>query len=87
MLDHIAQESSTFDTVIVRAQREIELLLEYRTCLISDVVTGKLDVRGVELPAMDESDGLDDLEISHETETDNADDVIEDSLESDDADD
>jgi hypothetical protein len=27
---------------------------EYRTRLISDVVTGKLDVRGVELPAVEE---------------------------------
>lgn len=30
---------------IARAQREIELLHEYRTRLIADVVTGKLDVR------------------------------------------
>jgi len=37
-----------------RAKREIELVQEYRTRLISDVVTGKLDVRGVELPAMDD---------------------------------
>lgn len=30
-------------------EREIDLIQEYRTRLISDVVTGKLDVRGVEL--------------------------------------
>lgn len=28
-----------------RAQREIELLSEYRTRLIADVVTGQVDVR------------------------------------------
>ncbi len=42
---HIARyiESETVD--IDRAQREIELLGEYRTRLIADVVTGKVDVR------------------------------------------
>jgi type I restriction enzyme S subunit len=33
------------DIAITQAQREIDLLLEYRTALISEVVTGKLDVR------------------------------------------
>jgi type I restriction enzyme S subunit len=33
------------DKAVHRAQREIELLREYRTRLIADVVTGKLDVR------------------------------------------
>ena len=34
----------TVDDGIARAQREINLLHEYRTRLIADVVTGKLDV-------------------------------------------
>ena len=33
------------DSAIARAHRQIELLQEYRTRLIADVVTGKLDVR------------------------------------------
>lgn len=33
------------DTAIARLEREIELLREYRTSLVADVVTGKLDVR------------------------------------------
>ena len=33
------------DSAIVRARRQIELLQEYRTRLVADVVTGKLDVR------------------------------------------
>ena len=41
--DAIANISSAID----RANREIELLREYRTRLIADVVTGKLDVREV----------------------------------------
>jgi len=48
-LDAVAADTSQ---VSDRAKREIELMQEYRTRLISDVVTGKLDVRGVELPAV-----------------------------------
>ena len=33
------------DNAIARARRQIELVQEYRTRLIADVVTGKLDVR------------------------------------------
>ncbi|MFQ5851654.1 MAG: restriction endonuclease subunit S, partial [Candidatus Binatia bacterium] len=56
------------DSAIDRALRKIELLREYRTRLIADVVTGKLDVRGVELPALDESEDLDDLDTVESTE-------------------
>ena len=37
--------TANIDAAIDRARREIELLGEYRTCLIADVVTGKVDVR------------------------------------------
>ena len=51
------------------AQREIELLNEYRTRLISDVVTGKLDVRQVvaALPEVDRlsADNADDVPDHH----------------------
>ena len=33
-----------------RLMREIETLEEYKTKLIADVVTGKIDVRGFEIP-------------------------------------
>ncbi len=38
-------ETMQFDMRIHRLEREIELLREYRTRLVADVVTGKLDVR------------------------------------------
>ena len=46
---------SRIDGAFFRAQREIELVREYRTRLIADVVTGKLDVReaAVALPDVD----------------------------------
>ena len=48
----IDKELATFDAAIVRTEREIALMQEYRTRLTADVVTGKLDVReaGAELP-------------------------------------
>lgn len=47
--DHIRCETSRAQNIVARHRQEIELMQEYRTRLISDVVTGKLDVRGVEL--------------------------------------
>ena len=43
-------------TAINRLERDIEFLREYRTRLVSDVVTGKLDVRAAarDLPAVAE---------------------------------
>jgi type I restriction enzyme S subunit len=45
IVTHIANEASPTNTAISRLEREIELLREYRTRLVADVVTGKLDVR------------------------------------------
>ncbi|NDP61160.1 hypothetical protein [Polaromonas sp.] len=42
---HIALESEPLNLTIARLEREIDFLREYRTRLIADVVTGKLDVR------------------------------------------
>jgi type I restriction enzyme S subunit len=41
----IQGETADLNTAINRLEREIELLREYRTRLVADVVTGKLDVR------------------------------------------
>jgi len=41
----LAANLEPLDATITRAKREIDLLNEYRTRLIADVVTGKLDVR------------------------------------------
>ncbi len=45
LVEGINQQLQKFESVIFRTEREIALLREYRTRLISDVVTGKLDVR------------------------------------------
>lgn len=41
----ISADTKDLGLVIDRSEREISLLREYRTRLIADVVTGKLDVR------------------------------------------
>ena len=46
----IQRKSLEIDNAIARAERETELIQEYRTRLISDVVTGKVDVRGIDVP-------------------------------------
>lgn len=45
ILSHVEGETSVLDISAARLEREIELLREYRTRLVADVVTGKLDVR------------------------------------------
>jgi type I restriction enzyme S subunit len=49
----LASETKAVNAEIIRAQREIDLIREYRTRLIADVVTGQLDVREAarDLPA------------------------------------
>jgi type I restriction enzyme S subunit len=59
------------NNAIARACDEIALLREYRTRLIADVVTGKLDVReaAARLPdQIEESEGLDEAEAETELE-------------------
>jgi len=53
IVEKLEMRLSSIKSVIARTEREIGLLREYRTRLISDVVTGKLDVREAasQLPA------------------------------------
>jgi type I restriction enzyme S subunit len=53
IIQSIEGETTGLNAAISRLEREIELLREYRTRLVSDVVTGKLDVReaAAHLPA------------------------------------
>ena len=42
---YLDKQTAAIDAAMARAQREIDLLSEYRTRLIADVVTGQVDVR------------------------------------------
>ena len=45
ILDYIKKETATIETLIIKYQKQINLMQEYRLSLISHVVTGKIDVR------------------------------------------
>ncbi len=45
IVGHIDKTSADIDAATARARQQIELMGEYRTRLVADVVTGKLDVR------------------------------------------
>ena len=68
VLEQLSAQLHPFESGIGVAQHEIDLIREYRTRLIADVVTGKVDVRGLapaeSLPADEQIDeGIDDEEM------------------------
>ncbi len=73
--DYINVEVAKIDNVLPSFQKEIDLLREYRTRLISDVVTGQIDVRDVVIP---EYIPEDDTEIDVADTPDNTEEVAED---------
>ncbi len=58
--------TAKIDRVITQNRRQIEFLQEYRTRLIADVVTGKLDVREAAVNLADEADTLEPLNVEKE---------------------
>ena len=69
-------ETEKIDQAISRAQREIELMREYRTRLIADVVTGQVDVRGIEVPEVAEAE-VDASSPLQDEDTAEADDLLD----------
>ena len=59
ILERIGRQSRALDAAIGRARHQVELIQEYRTTLIADVVTGKLDVREAAARLPDEADDQD----------------------------
>lgn len=71
LLSWIDRECGPIDTAMGHAKPEIDLLREYRTRLIADVVTGKLDVReaAARLPdEFEEPEPLDKIESEDDTD-------------------
>ena len=56
IVEMIVVATKNIDDAVRRAQAEISLLREYRTRLVADVVTGKLDVREAAASLPDDSD-------------------------------
>ncbi|MEW6041840.1 MAG: restriction endonuclease subunit S, partial [Elusimicrobiota bacterium] len=51
IVDFLDHKTAQIDSQVVQEKKSIELLKEYRTALISEVVTGKVDVRESVIPA------------------------------------
>jgi type I restriction enzyme S subunit len=45
ILDYLNRQTKEIDDLVSMEQKKIELLKEYRQSLISEVITGKIDVR------------------------------------------
>ena len=76
----IESESENIDRALASAHSEITFLREYRTRLIADVVTGKLDVReaAARLPEEAEDlESLDEVDTLSDAEEDKADNLDE----------
>ncbi len=56
IVEHLRAALAVPDKAIDNASREIDLIREYRTRLVADVVTGRVDVRDVPLPPDDADD-------------------------------
>ena len=79
IVSYIETKTAALDHAIFRTEREIALMQEYRTRLVSDVVTGKIDVRDIEIPdiadidntideSIDEPEGEEELETAEAEE-------------------
>ena len=58
IVQYVDRVSTRVDATIKRARHQIELVEEYRTRLIADAVTGKLDVREAADQLPEETDGM-----------------------------
>ena len=66
IIGYINKATGDIDTAIDRTRREVELVREYRTRLIADVVTGKLDVREAAVCLPDEAEESEPFDESKE---------------------
>lgn len=76
IVDFIKRTLPRYDVAIEKLIAEVEMLEEYKTKLIADVVTGKIDVRDIEIPEYEfvdedidsDSEGENDLDDIEEQE-------------------
>jgi|GEM_PF-185553 len=77
IVDHLKRATAVINTATSQAKQEIDTIVEYRTRLISDVVTGKVDVRHL-TPAPGGEDLEETVEALEPLEEDLADGVVAD---------
>ena len=70
IVEYVEKATASIDAAITRTRRQIDLLHEYRTRLIADVVTGKLDVREAAAQLPDEAGDRDPIDAGDPVEYD-----------------
>jgi type I restriction enzyme, S subunit len=70
IVSYIEKETAIINTTISKIEKELALTEEYKTALIAEAVTGKIDVRGYEVPEITEEETYEEIEeeISMATE-------------------
>ncbi len=68
IVSYIEKETFLIDQTIEKAKKEIELIQEYRTRLISNAVTGQIDVRDIAVPDFEEVEAEPEEEIEENEE-------------------
>jgi type I restriction enzyme S subunit len=62
IVSYIETETSKLDQTISTIEKEIALVEEYKTSLIAEAVTGKIDVRDFVIPEVEETESFDEIE-------------------------
>lgn len=62
IVESIKEEHSIVDVLISKVEKEITLTQEYKTALIAEAVTGKIDIRDFEIPQTQDEETYEDLE-------------------------
>lgn len=62
IVSHIETETAKLNQTIATIEKEIALVQEYKTALIAEAVTGKIDVRNYVIPEIEETEGYEEIE-------------------------
>ena len=68
IMTQVIKQTASLQLVITHTRRQIDLIREYRTRLIADVVTGKVDVRDIPVEDVPEDEALEEFVESREIE-------------------
>lgn len=68
IVSQIKKRTQKIDESIIKTEQEIKIIQEYRTRLISDAVTGKVDVRNIKVDDAPDEELVDDLSPTEEIE-------------------
>lgn len=76
IVEHVRAAMPKYDALIEKLEEEIKVLEEYKVKLISDVITGKIDVRDIEVPDYEFEEELGETEDADDDEDDASDEEV-----------